>query len=733
MDNISIKTIRQNYIFALLVLAFISIISHSGMYQIISTQKHNTGIVNIAGRQRMLTQRLAMLSERLINTTEAGERDEIRKELLATIDLLESSHRLLLYGNDPAIGVIKAVPPQIRAMYFTPPVSLDMRVTGYISHARALSIAPESQLKTGAPHLYYIRASSTELLGMLDRIVRQYQKESEKDVAFLQNLETVSLAVNIVVLLMIAIFVFRPTLEQVRGTMEWLEDANTILERQAGELKENDRRKSEFVSTVSHELRTPLTSIRASLGLITGGVMGDIPEQAGSLLGIAVNNTERLVRLINNILDIEKIESGKMTFDERPMELMPLIEDAVESNRSYASLLGVTIKVLEDVQGAKVKVDSDRLLQVLTNLLSNAIKFSPQNGVVEVTVYKDNGIIRVSVVDSGPGIPEEFRGRIFQKFAQADSSDTRQQGGTGLGLSISKAIIERLGGRIGFVSDAYAGTSFYFELPECNEDDASAILSDSLTGLAAARPRILICEDSRAVVELLKAMLKFSGFDVDVSLNAQQAKQLLAENHYDAITVDISLPGQDGISLIRDLRREKRTRSIPIVVVSAYVERGQAELSGETYEVFDWIDKPIDRKRLIKALKSAVMETRRPKPRILHIEDDPDIVKVVSIIFRDIAEIVAASTLREAREMLAEESFDMVILDAVLPDGSGLDLLPFLREEKKSDTPVVIFSAYDVKVKDKCNVTVLVKSRTTDDDLVKSIKSMIEKRRMEKE
>ncbi len=243
----------------------------------------------------------------------------------------------------------------------------------------------------------------------------------------------------------------------------------TGIVRDITERKKVDRLKNEFVSTVSHELRTPLTSIRGSLGLIAGGVAGEIPAQAKSLVDIAHNNCERLVRLINDILDIEKIESGKLVFDFHPVEIMQLMDEALEANQAYAEQFRVRYTFDGDLSGVKTLADKDRLMQVMANLLSNAAKFSPANDVVVVSVARHGREIRVSVTDHGTGIPEEFHHRIFQKFAQADASDTRQKGGTGLGLNISKAIIEKHGGEIGFKTQSGIGTTFYFDLPEWRE------------------------------------------------------------------------------------------------------------------------------------------------------------------------------------------------------------------------------------------------------------------------
>jgi signal transduction histidine kinase len=182
------------------------------------------------------------------------------------------------------------------------------------------------------------------------------------------------------------------------------------------------------------------------------------------MIQIANRSSDRMVRLINDMLDIDKIESGKMAFYLRPLEIIPLIEHTIEANQPYAVQFNVTLVLGETVPG-KVIGDTDRVVQVLTNLLSNAAKYSPANKSVRVSVSKMEGFVRVSVSDHGSGIPEHFRSRIFHKFVQVPSVDGRQKG-TGLGLSISKAMVERMGGRIGFDSEPGTGSTFYFDLPE---------------------------------------------------------------------------------------------------------------------------------------------------------------------------------------------------------------------------------------------------------------------------
>ena len=483
--------------------------------------------------------------------------------------------------------------------------------------------------------------------------------------------------------------------------------------------KEVDRLKNEFISTVSHELRTPLTSIRGSLGLIAGGVAGQIPDRAKSMIDIAYKNSERLVRLINDILDIEKIESGKMVFHFKPLELMPLIEHVLDANRGFAEQYHVTFFVSTNAQNIKVNADADRLNQVLTNLISNAVKFSPPNNQVEVNVMRMREGVRVEVRDHGSGIPVEFQQRIFQKFAQADSSDTRQKGGTGLGLSIAKAIVEKHSGAIGFETTPGVGTTFYFTLPEWHDPL-------SLKPIAGApKPRVLICEDDRDVALLLGMMLQQSGFETDVAYNANDARALLLQHQYAALTLDLMLPDKDGISLVRELRAAPETRMLPIVVVSAIADQGRRQLDGEAVWVTDWLQKPIDQQRLVNAVSMATQHSTHAKPQILHVEDDADVVQVVAAILHEMAEVTSALNLMRARELLAQQVYDLVILDPTLPDGSGLDLLPLLLDKHRR-TPVVLFSANDNDPELLVQVNAaLVKSRTSNQELLDTIAGLI--------
>lgn len=268
------------------------------------------------------------------------------------------------------------------------------------------------------------------------------------------------------------------------------------------------RMKDEFVSIVSHELRTPLTSIRGSLGLIEGGVAGELPAKARNLVHIARTNTDRLVRLINDILDLDKMEAGQVTLQRAPVETGAMLDEVIGQMHGYAQQASVRVELVDrDPQCPPVHGDRDRLVQVLTNLISNAIKFSPEGGRVEVRAAASQGRVRFSVTDHGPGIAQVDIPRLFQKFHQLDASDTRARGGSGLGLVIAKSLVEAHHGRIGVDSEVDEGSTFFFEIPVAHVSNEEAPgPRQSHSPAVAIDPESIVAPQVRGPLSLLSEL-----------------------------------------------------------------------------------------------------------------------------------------------------------------------------------------------------------------------------------
>ena len=330
-----------------------------------------------------------------------------------------------------------------------------------------------------------------------------------------------------------------------------------------------DRMKDEFISVVSHELRTPLTSIRGSLGLLGSGRFGALPDAATRLVQIAVGNTDRLVRLVNDILDLERIESGKVDLSLVLQPLQPLLEqtrDAVVGE-------GGGVQVVLDAGGLDAATDADLLVQALTNLLANAVKFSPPGSVVQVTARGVGGEVHVAVRDSGRGIPADRLARVFERFEQVDASDARDKGGTGLGLAITRSIATALGGRVLVASEVGVGSTFTLALPR------------GLDGDEQSGRWVVLVEDDVDLSEVLAAGLAGQGFDVAVARTEEEAVALVRRLRPVVLLLDVELARGSGYGVAAQLRGDPalaRTRVVVATVHDLDEARRQRLRLGET-------------------------------------------------------------------------------------------------------------------------------------------------------
>ncbi|MDV2078289.1 ATP-binding protein [Marinobacter xestospongiae] len=330
------------------------------------------------------------------------------------------------------------------------------------------------------------------------------------------------------------------------------------------ERKRMDKLKDEFISTVSHELRTPLTSISGSLSLLLNETVGKIPPALKPMLTIADKNATRLIHLVNDLLDLQKIASGKMEFQITPHPLDQLLSEAVEQNRPYGQERRVSIDLEPCATDITVNVDRERLLQVMANLLSNAIKFSSEDAAVEVraNVNPATGNVTVEVEDHGCGIPSQFHSRVFQRFAQADASDTRSKGGTGLGLAITRELVERMGGQVSFHSEEGRGSTFRVVLPLSSAPQSTVATPvqaisgrasvDSSTEEPPERPLVLHVEDDQDLHSVIRTATAHR-FELIWAANLEEAREHVQNLNFQLIILDIGLPDGSGWQLLPDM------------------------------------------------------------------------------------------------------------------------------------------------------------------------------------
>jgi PAS domain S-box-containing protein len=364
-----------------------------------------------------------------------------------------------------------------------------------------------------------------------------------------------------------------------------------------------ERVRGEFTSTLSHELRTPLTSILGSLSLLRSGALGEVPKEQDEIVEIAERNGKRLLDLINEVLDIEKIESGRLSLAPEPLALDELLSESLRLNQGFADRFQVRLALEGVLPHVVVRADRKRLMQVMTNLLSNAAKFSPPGGSVDVAASLNGDRVRVDVGDRGPGIPAAFRGRIFGRFAQADSADSRIKGGTGLGLAISKRLIEMMQGRIGFEDRAGGGTSFYFDLP----------VLESAAAEAGEPSRVLITEEDAVAAEYLAMVLEKAGYRVDTVSDAAASRELLGRWKYAAWLLASRLrDATDPAALIGELR--PRLDGTRIVMVAGLRSDQAAFREPQRYGIVGWLLKNDSREQILEVVARATQGAAAAQP-----------------------------------------------------------------------------------------------------------------------
>ena len=469
---------------------------------------------------------------------------------------------------------------------------------------------------------------------------------------------------------------------------------------------ELDTVKDEFISTVSHELRTPLTSIRGALGLLTAGSMTKLDERSAKLLRIASSNTDRLVRLINDILDLQRMESGNAPISLRPCSLRELILQALDTMGAMAEATGVRLESSATANGRTVvfEGDPDRLQQVLTNLLSNAIKFSPAGASVRVSSAVTANDITVRVEDSGRGVPSDQLESIFGRFNQVEPSDSRQKGGTGLGLAICRSIVQQHGGEIWAERNdtreaGIPGMTFVLQLPR-------HLLPDTLAAPdTAPAGAILIVDEDAGVRHVVAEHVRHHGYTVLEADSGQNALAAADPSRIEAMLLGLSTPGLSGWQTLERLKCDPATAGIPVVVFSVLSPDSSSTSWPRSAPSQTWMQRSHNPSSLLAELGRVLHRGDGPA-RILLVEDDPDLATMVLSSFEDqLGEelrLDRAATLHQAILACETHPPEVLLLDLSLPDGTGFALVKWLRRQPNLRTlPLVVYSGQEVTPDDR--------------------------------
>ncbi|MGJ5673410.1 MAG: response regulator [Nostochopsis sp.] len=480
----------------------------------------------------------------------------------------------------------------------------------------------------------------------------------------------------------------------------------TVYLQDISDRKQVERMKDEFVSVVSHELRTPLTSIHGSLGMLASGLIKPDSEQGKRLLQIAVDSTERLVRLINDILDIERIESGKVKMEKQTCNVADLIAEAIDVMQPLADKAKVTLSVSSLSQ--QLWADPDRIVQTLTNLLSNAIKFSTAGSTVWLSAELGNGeedggtrlhqsslfrspAILFTVRDTGRGIPSDKLESIFERFQQVDSSDSRNHEGTGLGLAICKSIVQQHGGQIWVDSQLGEGSSFYFTLPVLQLSQIGELEDHDSDHV----PLVLVCDDDPDIRSELQTLLEKRHYRVVTVANGEEAIATASAQHPDVILLDLLMPGMNGWETMTVLKQRVDTQDIPIIICSVCTPTNNSK---PNQDFVNWVGKPLEESLLFESLRQALTNSAK-QIRVLLVEDDPDLAEVLQTLFKlhDI-NIVHAKTGKEAIRLSQKVKPDLLILDLILPEGDGFTVVEWLQQHNQlCKIPLMIYSAKELE------------------------------------
>ena len=715
------RNLSLNYRAALSFVALMIIAMAVISGNILTEQANDYKVISTAGKQRMWSQRIALLTYEMTRPN-ADNHQQILEQLMQAVNEMETMHQRLI-SNSHLVDESEAKQKELQDIYFAPPVKLDEQMREYIRHAHnILLLTPEQVTLTQPDVAAVLSMSQGRLLPSLYMAVGHYERESKDDLDHLQFILLWLSGASLLILAAVATLMMKPAVTYIAQAQQRLAELNRL--------------KSDFLANMSHEIRTPMNGIFGMTELLLDSGLNSRQQHYARTLQ---NSADHLLGLINDILDFSKLEAGHMKLDPIHFNLLATIEDVLELLSSRAREKNLEL-LLHYAPGTPrfIVADPGRIRQVLFNLVGNAIKFTDKGYVIvhaeirtdEKKSAHQKAWLKVTVEDTGIGIPEDKIKSLFEKFMQVESGTTRARQGTGLGLAISRNLIELMGGKIALESTPGVGTVFSWEIPlqEVGEPSAEMQPTPYLHGT-----RALIVDDLAPNRLYFRELLQAAKIDCLVAENAKEAQSILAYEYDSGRTIDIvitdyMMPGIDGLELTTAIKRDKRFRDIPVMILTSITSQGVLKLF-DSAGAAACLDKPVTRQQfmdtlshvldassrgekvaIITAKSSTAMSAKRllahdkslSGVHIMLVEDNRVNLEITSeILIQFGCHVLTAENGKQAIALAMEQDFDLILMDCQMPEMDGFEaarrLVSMKAEGKIKPVPIVALTANALK------------------------------------
>jgi signal transduction histidine kinase/CheY-like chemotaxis protein len=685
--------IRARYILALTLVALTVTGSALILKYIFSAQANDANIINIAGQQRMLSQRIALSISRLSACQLSPQSTYQYKQALESALSTFNDNRKYLTG-------LSNIPPAVSTLYYGEQ-ALDKASQVYVTAAR--NFLASGNTCTAPPSQFNAQNSDT-LLKNLDSAVQAFERAATSRVQRVEQIEMFLWVFTLVLLLCEALFIFRPMETKIRSSLTSTKSALEKAKLAEQQAIDANKAKSEFLASMSHELRTPMNGLFGMMELAI-----DNPHKSVEYLKKAKNSGKQLLVLINDVLDLSKIEAGKLRIERTSLDLLQLIDDvtSVQSANARLKMLNFIYTKTSPLP-SRILGDPTRIAQIMHNLLSNAIKFTDTGNVnldVGVNVKDKQFWLNISVQDTGIGIKPEKLKSIFNKFEQANHSTTRLHGGTGLGLSIAKQLTELMQGTLTARSTENEGSCFVLSLPIEVDNKRIENIHPNIPLHCA------IVDDLQTSREYLEHVVKVQGYKVTVF---EHAAEFLASDisQFDALLLDLSMPDINGIDVINTMQTQQLSKRPHIILVSAVIEHLECTQDIRRL-IWRTHAKPVLRQELEADLRELhnLHQQREENPvestithKILIVEDNEINAEVVKVMLEGAGYQVAIATDGEkAIQACIFEQYDLLLMDMHMPVMDGITATIELRTKMNFTKPIIALSANAfVEDRDRC-------------------------------